>query len=67
MMNECPNCGMLPWACVCIPWCYRHDVAQPCRACETDPAPDSDAWKAWLILAFIAAAGWVGYLALRHT
>lgn len=22
---ECSNCGMLEWACVCVPWCFKHD------------------------------------------
>lgn len=41
-MYECPNCGMLPYACVCVPWCSRHDRPEPCAACKTDPAPDKD-------------------------
>ena len=32
-MYDCPNCGMMPFACVCIPWCHEHDVAQPCKRC----------------------------------
>jgi hypothetical protein len=38
-MNECPNCGMLPFACVCIPWCYKHDRQDydpRCQECERE-------------------------------
>jgi len=38
-MYECPNCGMLPFACVCVPWCYKHnrrDYDPRCRECELD-------------------------------
>ena len=40
-MYECPNCGMLPFACVCVPWCWRHDRPRPCKPCEMDPEPES--------------------------
>lgn len=34
-MYDCPNCGLLPFACVCVEWCYDHDVAQQlCKRCQ---------------------------------
>lgn len=36
-MYECPKCGMLPFACVCIPWCFEHDRMSPCPDCAQRP------------------------------
>jgi hypothetical protein len=38
-MYECNNCGMLPDACVCLPWCATHSRwATPCDACMKEGA-----------------------------
>ena len=36
MGNECINCGMLPFACGCVPWCFKHDRKDPCKTCEVE-------------------------------
>jgi len=30
----CLNCGESWEYCICIPWCWEHDSARPCRACD---------------------------------
>lgn len=29
----CINCGEFWHDCICIPWCWDHDVPEPCKAC----------------------------------
>ena len=32
-MYDCPNCGMMPFACVCVPWCDDHGGPREICAC----------------------------------
>lgn len=60
-MYECHNCGMLPFACVCVPWCHEHNRLNdpPCHECaveqrrkserEADLKSFSDPWHVRII------------------
>jgi hypothetical protein len=44
-MYECFNCGMLPDACVCIPWCYKHDrrdIEPRCQPCVVERREEAE-------------------------
>lgn len=43
--HECANCGMLEWACVCVPWCFKHnrrDYDPRCTACAEEHRAEAE-------------------------
>jgi len=47
--SECPRCGMLAFACCCIPWCWEHDCQRPCCECAKKPVPVINP-ETWVVL-----------------
>jgi hypothetical protein len=55
--HECPNCGMLEFACVCVPWCWKHDRQRPCEPCEKEPkAPEPAVYPETMVAIIIVGA-----------
>jgi hypothetical protein len=58
-MLDCPNCGMMPFACVCVPWCDDHDLPREICGCIKFHHKKFDAVSVVMIFIVLTTIVWL--------